>query len=149
SLFSTQGVQVNYGDQPRNFLTEEGSYLTFSQSAALKFRLPVYMAERPSAMMAAADTIVTGGAGTGSTTIALSGMDVCTGTLAAGPTCTGSFPNDVESLVSPFELQVVSATDPVNSTDYADIHYVGTAFLPGPGSPSLTNDLILFGVASW
>jgi uncharacterized repeat protein (TIGR01451 family) len=148
SLFATQGVQANYGDQPRNFLTEEQAYLTFSQSATLKLRLPVYMAERPSSNMSAADTIVTGGGGTGSTTIALSGTGLCSGTLAAGPTCTGTFPNDVESLVSPFELQVVSAVDPVNSTDYADIHYAGVAYLPG--SPSNINtDLIMFGVASW
>jgi uncharacterized repeat protein (TIGR01451 family) len=148
SLFPTQGVQVNFGDQPRNFLTEEGAYVTFSQSAAVQFRLPVYMAERPAAMMAAADTIVTGGAGTGSTTIPLSGLDLCTGTLAAGPTCLGSFPTDVESLVTPFELQVVSGLDPVSSTDYADIHYAGVAYLPGSPS-SVNNDLILFGVASW
>ncbi len=113
SLFPTQGVQTNFGDRPRNFLTEEGSYITFSQSAAVKFRLPVYMAERPASSMSAADTIVTGGAGSGSTTIALSGTDLCTGTLAAGPTCTGSFPTDVESLVSPFELQAVSPFDPM------------------------------------
>jgi len=149
SLFTTQGVQANYGDQPRNFLTEEGAYLTFSQSSALKFRLPVYMAEKPSSAMSAANTIVTGGAGTGSTTIALSGTGLCSGTLAAGPTCTGTFPNDVESLVSPFELQVVSPLNPTQSPDYADIHYVGVSFLPGAGSPSLTNDLITFGVASW
>ncbi len=149
SLFPTQGVQANYGDQPRNFLTEEGAYLTFSQSSALKFRLPVYMAEKPSSMMSGPATIVTGGAPTGSTTIPLSGIGVCTGTLAAGPTCTGTFPNDVESLVSPFELQVVSPLDPVNSTDYADIHYAGVAYLQAGGSPSLTNDLVMFGVASW
>jgi uncharacterized repeat protein (TIGR01451 family) len=149
SLFTTQGVQANYGDQPRNFLTEEGSYLTFSQSSALKFRLPVYMAEKPSSAISAANTIVTGGAGTGSTTIALSGTGLCSGTLAAGPTCTGTFPNDVESLVSPFELQVVSPLNPTQSPDYADIHYAGAAFLPGAGSPSLTNDLLMFGVASW
>jgi uncharacterized repeat protein (TIGR01451 family) len=148
SLFPTQGIQANYGDVPRNFLTEEGGYLTFSQGAALKFRLPVYMAEKPSSMMSAADTIVTGGAGSGSTTIALSGIDLCSGTLAAGPTCSGTFPTDVESLVSPFELQVVSPLDPVNSTDYADIHYAGVSYLPG--SPSNINtDLISFGVASW
>ncbi|PYQ64718.1 MAG: hypothetical protein DMF53_06885 [Acidobacteria bacterium] len=149
SLFPTQGVQVNYGDQPRNFLTEEGAYLTFSQSSTLKFRLPVYMAEKPSSMMSGPATIVTGGAPTGSTTIPLSGIDVCSGTLAAGPTCTGTFPNDVESLVSPFELQVVSPLDPVNSTDYADIHYAGIAYLQAGGAPSLTNDLVMFGVASW
>ncbi|MEO8035015.1 MAG: S8 family serine peptidase, partial [Acidobacteriota bacterium] len=150
TLATTQFVQTNYGNQPRNFLTEESSYLTFSQSSTLKFRLPVYMAEKPASNMSAADTIVTGGAPTGSTTIALSGSDICTGTLAAGPTCTGvgTLPK-IESMVSPFELQVVSPLDPVNSTDYADIHYVGTTFLPGLGSPSLANDLIMFGMASW
>ena len=149
SLFPTQGIQANYGDQPRNFLTEEGAYLTFSQSSALQFRLPVYMAEKPSSMMSGPATITTGGAPTGSTTIPLSGIGLCSGTLAAGPTCTGTFPNDVESLVSPFELQVVSPLDPVNSTDYADIHYAGVAYLQAGGSPDINNDLVMFGVASW
>ena len=152
ALFPTQGVQANFGDQPRNFLAEKGSYLTFSQSSNLQFRLPVYMAEKPSSTMSAPPTIVTGGAPTGSTTILLSGTGVCSGTLAAGPTCTGTFPTDVESVVSPFELQVVSPLDPANSTnfsDYGDIHYVGTSFLPGAGSPNINNDLIMFGVASW
>jgi uncharacterized repeat protein (TIGR01451 family)/fimbrial isopeptide formation D2 family protein len=75
-------------------------------------------------------------------------MDLCTGTLAAGPTCTGIFPPTVESFVTPFELTVISGVDPVNSTDYADVQYVGVSFLPAPVSPDLNNDLILFGVAS-
>jgi uncharacterized repeat protein (TIGR01451 family) len=153
ALFPTQGVQANYGDQPRSFLTEEEGYLTFSQGGNLKFRLPIYMAEKPSAMMAAADTIVTGGAGTGSTTIALSGADLCTGTLAAGPTCTGTFPTDVVSLVSPFELQVVSPLDPASTlnSDFADIQYAGVSFLPNANGlgAGVNNDLILFGVSSW
>jgi uncharacterized repeat protein (TIGR01451 family) len=150
SLFPTQGVQANYGDQPRNFLTEEGAYLTFSQSSTLKLRLPVYMAEKPSSDMSAPATIVTGGAGTGSTALPLSGTGLCTGTLAAGPTCNGvgTLPK-IESMVSPFELQVVSPLDPVNAPDYADIHYAGVSFVPGAGSPNVNNDLILFGVASW
>jgi uncharacterized repeat protein (TIGR01451 family) len=150
SLASTQNIQTNYGAQARNYLTEKGAYLTFSQSAALKFRLPVYMAEKPSSAMSGPATIVTGGAPTGSTTLALSGTGLCTGTLAAGPTCTGvgTLPK-IESLVSPFELQVVSPRDPVNATDYADIHYVGTSFVPSATTPDLNNDLILFGMASW
>jgi uncharacterized repeat protein (TIGR01451 family) len=150
SLASTQNIQVNYGAQPRNYLTEKGAYLTFSQSSALKFRLPVYMAEKPSSDMSGPATIVTSGAPTGSTTLALSGTGLCTGTLAAGPTCTGvgTLPK-IESLVSPFELQVVSPRDPVNATDYADIHYVGTSFVPSAATPDLNNDLILFGMASW
>ncbi len=149
SLFPTQGVQANYGDQPRNFLTEEQSYLTFSQSSALKFRLPVYMAEKPSSAMSAPATIVTGGAPTGSTTIPLSGTGLCTGTLAAGPTCTGvgTLPV-IESLVSPFELQVVSPLNPA-SPDYANIHYAGAAYFQAGASPNINNDLVLFGVASW
>ncbi len=148
SLFPTQGIQANYGDQPRSFLTEEEGYLTFSQSSTLKLRLPVYMAEKPSSAMSAPPTIVTGGAPTGSTTIPLSGTGLCTGTLAAGPTCTGTFPTDIASLVSPFELQVVSGTDPANAPDYADIQYAGVSYLPG--SPSnINNDLVFFGVSSW
>ncbi len=149
SLFPLQYVQANYGDQARNFLAEEGGYVTFSQGATLKFRLPVYMAERPASTMSAPPLIATGGAGTGSTTIPLSGTGLCTGTLAAGPTCLGSWPLDVESLVSPFELQVVSPLDPTRSTDYADIQYVGVAYYQAGGSLSVSNDLIMFGVSSW
>jgi uncharacterized repeat protein (TIGR01451 family) len=148
ALAAIQGVQANYGDQPRNFLAEEGAYLTFSQSSTLKLRLPVYMAERPASTMSAPATITTGGAPTGSTSIPLSGTHVCSGTLAAGPTCTGSYPTDVESLVSPFELQVASGVDPVNSTDYADIQYAGVSYLAGSPS-SINSDLIMFGVSSW
>jgi uncharacterized repeat protein (TIGR01451 family) len=150
SLSPIQNIQTNYGAQPRNYLTEEGSYLTFSQGAALKFRLPVYMAEKPSSDMSGPATIVTGGAPTGSTTIPLSGTGLCTGTLLAGPTCSGvgTLPK-IESLVSPFELQVVSPLDPVHAFDYSDIHYAGTAYFQAGASPSLTNDLLLFGLASW
>ncbi len=149
AVYPTQGVQASYGDQPRNFMSEEAAYVTFSQAANLKFRLPVYMAEKPNSDMSQPATIATMGNPTGSTSIPLSGNDLCTGMIAAGPTCTGSFPTDVESLVSPYELHVVSPRDPANAPDFADIKYVGAAFLPGAGSPSLANDVIMFGVASW
>mgnify|MGYP003592129739 CR=1 FL=1 len=149
ALDPTQGVQANYGDQPRSFLTEAEGFITFKQAGSLKFRLPVYMAEKPASQMSAPATIATGGAPTGSTTIPLSGVDLCTGTLAAGPTCTGTFPTDIESLVSPFELQVVSPADPVNLPGYADLQYAGVAYLQTGGSPSLANDLVLFGLSTW
>ncbi|MEO8504662.1 MAG: S8 family serine peptidase [Acidobacteriota bacterium] len=151
SLFLTQAIQANFGSQPRNFLAEESGYITFSQSSTLKFRLPVYMAERPASAMSAPPTIVTGGSPTGSTTIPLSGTGVCTGTLTAGPACTGTFPLDVESTVTPFELQVVSPLDPVNAFAHNDIHYVGVSYFPNAdgGGPGATHDLLMFGVASW
>jgi uncharacterized repeat protein (TIGR01451 family) len=151
TLAATQSVQVNFGAQPRNFLTEEGGYLTFSQSSNVKLRLPVYMAERPAATMHATGPIATSGSPSGSTSIALAGTHICTGALGAGPQCTGTFPTTVESLVSPFELQVVSPLDPVNSTDYGDIRYVGVSYLPnadGQGA-GYQHDLMMFGVASW
>ncbi|HMM36177.1 MAG TPA: hypothetical protein PKA62_15775, partial [Thermoanaerobaculia bacterium] len=61
ALAPTQAVQANYGAQPRHFLTESQGYLTFSQGASLRFRLPVYMAEKPASQMTAPATIVTGG----------------------------------------------------------------------------------------
>jgi uncharacterized repeat protein (TIGR01451 family) len=150
TMAATQGVQANYGDQPRNFLTEEGAYLTFSQSSALKLRLPIYMAEKPSSAMAGPSTIATGGNPTGSTSLALSGTDLCTGTLTAGPACSGigNLPT-VESLVTPFELEVVAPFKPT-VPNFANIHYVGTSYAQASSAgPSITNDLILFGVASW
>ncbi len=109
------------------------------------------MAEKPSSQMTAPATIPTGGAPTGSTTIPLSGIDLCTGTLVAGPGCSGVFPTDIVSLVSPFELQVVSPLDPVNTfdTDYADLQYAGVAYYQSGAAPSAANDLILFGLSTW
>ncbi len=151
TLAPTQNVQPNYGAQPRHFLTESQGYLTFSQGASLSFRLPVYMAEKPASQMTAPATIVTGGAAAGSTTIPLSGVDLCTGTVVAGPGCSGTFPTDIASLVSPFELQVVSPLDPVNTfdTDYADLQYAGVAYYQAGAAPSAVNDLILFGLSTW
>ncbi len=129
------------GPTSRPWLTEESSYLTFKQAGNLKLRVPVYMGSRPASAMTAADTIVTGGAGSGSTTIALSGTGVCTGT-PAGSTCTGTFPNDEVSLVSPVELQVVDGADPLTAPSFADIQYAGVSFNPASG-------LLLFGVSTF
>ncbi|HSF43151.1 MAG TPA: S8 family serine peptidase, partial [Thermoanaerobaculia bacterium] len=136
------GPLAGLGNLNRQWITEEGAYITLSQSGNLKLRVPVYAVIRPASTMSAPATIATGGAPTGSTTIPLSGSDVCSGTLGAGPTCTGSFPTDEVSLVTPFELQVSSPLDPVNSTGYADLQYAGTAFDGASG-------LVLFGLSTW
>ena len=130
------------GNVFRHWLTEESGYVTFSQGGNLRMRVPVHLTTRPHSQMSAADTIATGGAGTGSTSIALSGVDVCSGTPGAGPTCTGTFPNDEVSLVSPFELQVVSPRDPVSSTDWADLQYAGVA-------RDAVANLVYFGLSTW
>ncbi len=130
------------GTLARHWLTEEAGYLVLSQSGNAKLRLPLYLASRAASTMAAPATIPTGGAPTGSTAIPLSGSDVCSGTLGAGPTCTGTFPTTEESLVTPFELQAVSPSNPLNAPPYADIQYAGAAYSAG-------SNLLLFGVSTF
>lgn len=129
------------GSLARHYMTNKSGYLNFAQSSTTVLRVPVYAALRPASDMSAPATIVTGGAPTGSTTIPLSGTDVCTGTLGAGPTCTGTFPIADVSRVSAFELQGTAPTNPA-VTASANIRHVGVAYDP-------VNNLILFGVATW
>ncbi|HEY0781198.1 MAG TPA: DUF11 domain-containing protein, partial [Thermoanaerobaculia bacterium] len=131
---------TSLGSLARHYLTEEGAYLNLSVAGNLQLRVPIYSPARAASAMQGAATIVTGGAPTGSTTIPLSGTDVCTGTRVAGPNCTGTFPATEVSLVTPFELQVVSPLNPVNAPAFADIQYVGVASTP---------TLLLFGVSTW
>jgi uncharacterized repeat protein (TIGR01451 family) len=139
---ATPASVASLGTLNRHWLTEEAGYLTFSQSGNLQMRVPLYAAPWPASGMSAPDTISTGGSPTGSTTIPLSGTGVCTGTLGAGPTCTGSFPTDEVSLVTPFELQVVSPPDPFEAPPFADLQYAGVAY-------SGATDQLLFGVSTW
>jgi uncharacterized repeat protein (TIGR01451 family) len=129
-----------FGNRPRHWLTEGGGYVTFSSGGQVKLRVPLYAHARPASTMAGGP-IATGGNATGSTTVALSGTGVCTGTLGAGPTCTGTPPTDVASRVSPFELQVISPRNP-DLSGSEDLQYAGVAYDP-------VNDLILFGVSTW
>jgi uncharacterized repeat protein (TIGR01451 family) len=132
---------TSLGNLPREFLNEAGAYLTFSQPGGVAMRLPVYAAARPTSAMAGASLIVTGGAPTGSTTIALTGTQVCTGTLSSGPTCTANLPTDEVSLVSPFELQVIHPLDP-SIPSAQNIQYAGVAY-------DSVHNLLMFGVSTW
>ncbi|HEX8474654.1 MAG TPA: S8 family serine peptidase [Pyrinomonadaceae bacterium] len=125
-----------FNNFPRHYLTEEGAYVTLSTNGTLRLRVPVYSPARPASTMTASDTIAAG-----ASSIALTGTDVCTGTRAAGPSCTGSFPVDVVSLVSPFELQVVSPRD-TSIPGETDIRNVGVGY-------DAATDRIRFGVASY
>ncbi len=124
----------------RHWLTEESAYLVLSQGGQPKIRVPIYMTARPASVMQGPASIVTGGAPTGSTTLALTGTGVCTGTPGVG-TCAGTFPNDEVSLVTPFELQVVHPRDP-SIPDYLDIQYAGVAY-------NTANNIVMFGVSTW
>jgi uncharacterized repeat protein (TIGR01451 family) len=139
---SSPASVATLGTLNRHWITEEAGYLVLSQGGQPRLRVPLYSAPAPVAEMSAPDAIATGGAPTGSTTIPLSGTGVCTGTLGAGPTCTGSFPTDVVSLVTPFELQVSSPPNPAEALPWTDLQYAGVAY-------SAATDQLLFGVSTW
>ena len=128
------------GALPRHVLTEAGSYLTFGQGGATKLRVPLYSAPVAASAMAGAAPISTDTSGAGTTAIQLSGIGVCTGTVAGGQ-CNGTFPVTEASLVTPFELQAVHALDPT-IPPFANIQYAGVAY-------DQPDDLILFGISTW
>ena len=132
---------TSLGTLSRHWLTEESGYLVFSQGGVPKLRVPLYVTSRPASTMSAPATIPTGGNPTGSTSIPLSGSDVCSGTLSAGPTCTGSFPTAEESVVTPFELQVVHPRNAAIPA-YTNVQYAGVAY-------SATSNVLMFGVSTW
>jgi hypothetical protein len=113
-LTVTASQVTNLGTQPRYWLPEETAYLTISTGAGLQSRVPLYVSPYPAASMSGGTTVPTGGTASGTTAIPLTGTGVCSGTLSAGPppTCTGSFPTVIESLVSPFELQASNPRNP-------------------------------------
>ncbi|MFN7960444.1 MAG: S8 family serine peptidase [Thermoanaerobaculia bacterium] len=135
------GALAGLGNLSRHWLTEEAGYVELKQGGVTKLRVPLFSALRPVSTMSAPSTITTGGAGTGSTTIPLSGTDVCTGTLGPGPTCTGTFPTDDQSLVTPFELQVVSPRDTTLPAQN-DLQYAGVAY-------NATTGQLMFGISTW
>jgi uncharacterized repeat protein (TIGR01451 family) len=133
---------TSLGSLARHWLTEESSYLVLKQGGTPALRIPLYTVAQPTSAMTASTTIVTGGAPTGATTLSLSGSDICTGTLGAGPVCSGTFPTDEVSLVTPFELQVVSPPNPSAAPPWADIQYAGVAY-------STASNLLMFGVSTF
>jgi subtilisin family serine protease len=117
--------------QPRFWLTEETAYLTLSAGGTL-LRVPLYVAPYPASTMSAGAAVPTGGLPSGTATINLTGTGVCTGVFTPGPppSCSGTFPNDELSLVSPFELQVSNprnpAVPPENNLRYAGVSTDGS-----------------------
>jgi uncharacterized repeat protein (TIGR01451 family) len=141
TVLPTQADAVfGLGPLPRSLLTEAGSYLTFSQGGSTALRVPLYSAPVAASAMAGTAPIPTGGMGSGSTAIQLTGIGVCTGTLTAG-SCSGNFPVSEASLVTPFELQVVHGLDPTIPA-FGNIQYVGVAY-------DSVDNLLLFGVSTF
>jgi len=140
------GSLSGLGVHNRHWLTEESANLVLSVSGSEKLRVPLHATSRPASTMSGAltssGTNVANGAGvTGSDTYTLSGAGVCTGSLAAS-VCSGTFPNDEVSLVMPFELQIASPADPVNSPRANDVQYAGVAY------DAVANNL-MFGVSTY
>src|SRR3984893_11926424 len=101
--------------------------------------VPVCSAGRAASSMVGSSPIATGGNPTGSTNVTLTGTPVCTATLSS--TCTGTFPADEVSLVTPLELQAVHAQNPT-IPGYANLQYAGVAY-------DAVHNLLIFGASTW
>ena len=131
------------GSQPRHFLTEESAVLEFRDGGELRMRVPLYAAVRPYGDMSATDVLATGSPAVDSTvSLALSGTGLCTGTLSAGPNCTGTFPADRVGLASLYELAATSPRVPDELDAHHDLRYAGVAY-------DAATNTIQFGLATW
>jgi uncharacterized protein (TIGR03437 family) len=125
---------------PRQFLNEESGYVTLTSATGPRLRVPVYAAPRPVATMSAVGTTLELNATGNAATITLQGEGLQTG---------GSFPADILSLVSPFELQAISPDEPTSTglRNRADLKAVGVnSDLAAQGSIGAST--IFFGVAT-
>jgi len=132
------------GGSPREFLTEETAYMTFSTGGPTTMRVPLYVAPYAAAAMNAGGSLPTGGAALGVVNLTMAGTPVCTATYLPGPpaACNSMvLPTDVVSLVSPFELQV---NNPRNGAVPAelDIRYAGV-------NADLSDGIMNFGFSTW
>jgi uncharacterized repeat protein (TIGR01451 family) len=119
------------GALPRHRLGEHAAHLEFRQAGELGLRLPVYAAIRPAAQLSGG-TIATGGDGTGSGVIPLSGLDFdVPGTLPVGRA----------PLVSAYELQAIRPRNPALPPSF-NIRHAGV-------SANAATSTLRFGVSSW
>jgi subtilisin family serine protease len=128
---------------PRQYLTEQSSLIKVMDGSTELARLPVYSAIRPHSNLATLSDLGPSADLVGTTNLVLSGDDVCTGSLAAGPTCNFTHAGDEESLVSAFELQFTGAKDDT-LPGFANLHYVGVNSQPDGSDTDL-----FFGVATY
>ena len=128
----------------RECIAEESAMLKISSGGTELARLPLYAAIRPHSSLATAG-MPAGSPAAGTTDLVVTGADVCSGNLGAGPTCQADLSTAEESLVSAFELQVKGAHDPT-LPGFANLHYAGVNYRPDPVSG---DDEYLFGIASY
>ncbi len=137
-----QTMAATQGANSRYFMSEESGYVTFTPTSGTPLRLPVYAAPRPASNMATEHNYVLFTGPTGSTNVGLTGTDVNTG---------NTFPFDVLSLVSAFELQGISpAVVPAASlARNADLKSVGvTSDYKATNSVVAGSTKIFFGIAT-
>jgi hypothetical protein len=128
----------------RECIAEESASLKISSGGIELARVPLYAAVRPHSSLATTG-MPAGSPAAGTTNLVVVGDDVCTGGLAAGPTCNADLSTKEESLVSPFELQVKGAFD-ATLPGFANLHYAGVNYRPDPVSG---DDEYLFGIAAY
>jgi subtilisin family serine protease len=138
------------GTFPRQFMSEASSILKVQDSVSTTelARLPLYAAARPHSTLATPNSLGISAPTSGTTGLTLSGSDVCTPGVVAGPTCPTAVSTDEESLVWVFEQQVTGAKDST-LPGWANVHYVGINSAPDVDSSSNPTTDYFFGVSTY
>lgn len=131
---------------PRHFLNEFAGHIVLTPTSgnAPVLRVPVWAAVRPAANMTAGASTITMDAASGTTTVAVSGVELNTAGTAAPV-----FPNDIVGLVKGYELQYEGTANPA-ATGYfagADIQFAGVASDWRTRGNTFTNSVLNFGVS--
>lgn len=122
--------------------TSQATYQLVTPYLPLTLRVPVHAAPRPASAMNATVSAISFTGVTGTASIPLAGTPISTGL---------SYPTDIVSLVSAFELAEISPNDSGNpGTDNADLKYVGVSNNNRVATGGfVTNTILYFGVSTW
>jgi subtilisin family serine protease len=133
-------ADITQGGRLRYLPAEEAGYVTLTPAAGQALRVPLYASARPVASIAVAESELILGAAQGTATLTLSGTGLDTG---------GSSAADIESLITPLELQYTGpANAPVTSAN-ATIRYVGVGSdYAAEAGGNLGASTVVFGIAT-
>jgi subtilisin family serine protease/photosystem II stability/assembly factor-like uncharacterized protein len=132
-------VSATQAGSSRNWLSEAGGYVVLTPTVAVSptLQVPVYAAPRLAASMSSpSGPFNFGASASANTSIALSGQGINTGP---------NYPTDLQSLVTPLELQY---TNPNPGPSYADLKQVGVSANYAAAGNNLANTTLYFGLVT-
>ncbi|MFH1177286.1 MAG: S8 family serine peptidase [Acidobacteriota bacterium] len=110
------GIAATQDGRPRHWISEESGFVTLTPGTGPALRIPLRLAARPVATLAAAESALILGAANGTLDVHLTGKGLATGS---------AYPVDIVSLLTPAELQYIGEPYPRSTGKSAALAYAG------------------------